>query len=97
VWASSTGVSFSPNGKLLASATLYISLQLWSVENKTCLLVLPNHHNGVVSSVAFTPDGQTLATARECDISTVCLWNPHEERQRDKQFDWRGIVRLWKS
>ncbi len=87
-------ISFSPNGKLLASLNDR-SLQLWSVENKTCLLVLPNHDaDGYRDSIAFTPDGQTLAIGGG---DGVRLWNPDEERQRDKQFDWKEIVRLWKS
>lgn len=94
-----TSISFSPNGKLLVSASYdsSISIQLWSLENKTCLVVLPNHHIvqiGSVSSVTFTSDGQMLTTGGG-DI--ICLWNPHEERQRDKQFDLKEIVRLWKA
>ena len=70
-------------------------IQLWRVENKTCLLVLPNHDaDGYRDSIAFTPDGQTLAIGAG---DAVRLWNPDEERQRDKQFDWKEIVRLWKS
>ena len=89
-------ISFSPNGKLLASVSGNSSVQLWSVEKKTCLLILPNHHaGGIPESIAFTPDGQTLAIGGS---GVVRLWNPNEERrQRDEKFDWKEIVRLWKS
>jgi WD40 repeat protein len=90
-----TSVSFSPNGNLLVSGSDDGSIRLWSVQDKICVLVLPNHHADGVYSVTFSPDGQTLASGGGDE--TVRLWNPCEERNRDKQFDWKDIVRLWNS
>ena len=58
-------VAFSPNGKILASASVDGSVRLWSVEDGgdgSCLIELLGHHEGGAYSVAFSPDGQTIAS-----------------------------------
>ena len=53
-------VHFSPDGKLLASASWDGTARVWSVPDGKSLLVIPR--DGVsVSAVAFSPDGKTLA------------------------------------
>jgi WD40 repeat protein len=86
-------ISFSPNGKLLVCGNDDGSIRLWSMENKTCLLVLPNSHIGGTCSVAFSPNDQTLASGGV--DQTVHLWNPREELNRDTQYDWENLIRLW--
>ncbi|QZZ22929.1 WD40 repeat domain-containing protein [Leptothermofonsia sichuanensis E412] len=65
------GVSFSPDGKTIASASWDGTVKLWSREGRE-LHTLKGHTAGV-SSVHFSPDGRTLASASW--DGTVKLWN----------------------
>jgi WD40 repeat protein len=64
------GVSFSPDGQTLATASWDKTVKLWKRDG-TLLKTLEGHTDGV-RSVKFSPDGQTLASA-SLD-KTVKLW-----------------------
>src|SRR5216683_332928 len=55
-------VTFSPNGKALASASVNKTVKLWDVSSGKCTATLRGHNNRVCA-VAFSPDGKTLASA----------------------------------
>lgn len=74
VWS----VAFSPDGKLLASASLDKSIKLWDVASGLELRTLTGHTSRV-TSVAFAPDGGTLAS--ESLDGSVRLWEVKSGRQ----------------
>ncbi|KAB8273270.1 quinon protein alcohol dehydrogenase-like superfamily [Aspergillus minisclerotigenes] len=68
-----TAVAFSPNGKILASASWDDSVRLWDPLYGHCLAIL--WHPVPVYDVAFAPDAKTLASSTSHDDS-VWLWDP---------------------
>ncbi|MDE3090062.1 MAG: WD40 repeat domain-containing protein [Chloroflexota bacterium] len=64
-------VVFSPDGKMLASASSDQTVKLWDVATGAALRTFVGY-KGVVWSVAFSPDGRTLASG---GWQVVKLWN----------------------
>src|SRR5439155_20572923 len=65
-------IAFSPDGKLLASASRDRTARLWDVQTGKQIAALDGHRGGVYA-VAFSPDGRTLASAG-ADRS-ILLWD----------------------
>jgi WD40 repeat protein len=65
------GVAFSPDGKLVATASVDHTAALWSAETGAMLRRLEGHANAV-GSVAFSPDGKQVLTGSV--DNTAVLW-----------------------
>lgn len=65
-----TCLTFSPDGRLLASTSVYNAIILWDTATGTPQRALRGRD--AVSSVAFSPDGRLLASGR---ADTIQLWD----------------------
>ncbi|MEL6165941.1 MAG: WD40 repeat domain-containing protein [Cyanobacteria bacterium J06628_3] len=65
-------ISFTPDGKVIATASFDKTIKLWQVSNGKLLTTLEGHQDRLWS-LSFSPDGKTLASSSF--DSTVKLWN----------------------
>lgn len=82
-----SGLSFSPDGKLLASCGADMIVRVWSVDNPGAAPVTLTGHTGPLSSVAFRKDSQHLVSCGS-DLS-VKLWKLEGEGGKELQT-YRG-------
>ena len=82
-------VVFSPDGKILASASEDDTVKLWNPDG-IFLRTLTGHRDNVWT-VSFSPDGKTIASAS--DDATIKLWNIENGTEIRTLTGHRGWVR----
>lgn len=65
-------VIFSPNGKMIASASADRTVKLWDTATRQNIATLLGHEDSVIS-VAFSPDGKILASSSS--DGTLIIWD----------------------
>jgi tetratricopeptide (TPR) repeat protein len=77
-------VSFSPDGKTIATASSDNTVKLWNLQGQE--LKTLKGHGSFVNSVSFSPDGKTLASASA--DNTAILWNFDFESLQAEGCNW---------
>jgi WD40 repeat protein len=83
-------VSFSPDGKTLASSSRDATVRLWEVATGKLTRALTKHADDVYS-VIYSPDGRTLATAS--GDKTISLWDASSGEVRRTLTGHEDVVR----
>jgi WD40 repeat protein/tRNA A-37 threonylcarbamoyl transferase component Bud32 len=86
-------VVFSPDGKKLAAASQRDRLlRLWDLEARE-QLGAPIRHEGIVTAVAFSPDGNTVLTADSGGDKSIQMWDVATGQRLPVRLPHQGHVR----
>ena len=88
------GISFSPDGDTIASSH-HTEVRLWDVTTSAQIATLsgPKPDNwGIISDVAFSPDGSKIAAVRNVEDFAVYLWNIATGAQLVKFYGHSGQI-----
>ncbi len=66
-------LAFSPNGKLLASASNDQTARIWDLRDGECRAILKGHTHENVNSIVFSADGERVVTSSQ--DKTVRIWS----------------------
>jgi hypothetical protein len=88
-----TAVAFDPTGRFFASGSLDRTSRekpvvIWDASSRAEFVVFPSLHTGWINDIAFSEDGQTLASASQ--DGTVILWELDPAVWRKRVCDRAG-------
>ena len=88
-------LAFSPDGKRLVTGGKNHGVKVWDAEKGQVILELTGHTN-VIRGVAFSPDGNRIATASGGDDNTVRVWDATKGTEifslKDPASDFIGVA-----
>ena len=90
-------ITFSPDGKTLASASDDGTLRLWDVDTQQPKGPPLKGHTDWVQCVAFSPDGKTLASAsgHPGEERAVRLWDADTGTSKDEPLYGHTAMLTW--
>src|SRR5262249_62195190 len=77
------GLGFAPDGRTLVASAIDGTVRLWDVETRAVRTTFRARTTARGASVAFSPDGATLATT-SADDGMVRLWDPATGAERTR-------------
>jgi WD40 repeat protein len=85
-------LKFNPDGTKLAAGT-WFKLMLWDTQTGT-LNIIPTEHNGLLTSLDFSPDGKYLVSLGRHTDSAIRLWNTQNltVERRYEAHEWCGYM-----
>jgi WD40 repeat protein len=88
-----TFLTFSPDGKVLASVTINSGIRLWDVSTAKELCQIK--HRGIFNGVAFSADSKTLAATLAVEVNEmrICLWDATTGKELHRFKGHRGSFR----
>ena len=75
------GAAFSPDGQLVATASLDRTARIWSAKDGNTVAILKGHRDAL-TTVAFSPDGQSLLTASR--DGTARIWSALDGKRKGR-------------
>ena len=84
-----TGLSFSPDCKILASFSSDFSVKIWNFKTKEIIHSI-NGHDGHITAASFSTDGRKFATASQ--DHTIKIWDIHNEDKKPVVLMCDGFV-----
>ncbi len=86
-------VAFSPKGQLLASGSWDEKIRIWDVQDISSPRFLKELTSPAqdVSAIAFSPDGNTLASTGNLDTKNIYLWDMQNITENSEKIDYQKL------
>lgn len=84
-----SSLAISPNGKLIATGSVDLTVKVWDTASKQCVSTLEGH-DGDVQAMAFSPDGKLLASGEI--YKKIKLWDVATKKETRMLIDMEGKV-----
>ncbi|MET9779153.1 helix-turn-helix domain-containing protein [Streptomyces sp. NPDC006367] len=91
-----TATAFSPDGKLLATASGPV-VQLWDVRSQTMFSEPLTEAVGIIQTISFSPDGRLLTAVVRPDPRAQTGTDDEDDEDDEGTFDSAHAVHVWET